>query len=430
MGAVAEHILALPAWVALLVVFAFPALESSAFVGFLFPGEVALILGGVLAYEGRVSLWAVLVAGISGAIVGDSIGYVVGRRWGRRMLNSTVGRFVKSSHLDRAETYLAERGGKAVFFGRFTAALRVLIPGLAGMAGLRYRTFLLYNVSSAFGWGVLSVMLGYLGGSSWRHVEHVASRVGLAALGIVVVVVVTAVLLRRTGSPPASRMLTRLAASPAVRRVRSRFPRATGWLLARFDPAADNGLQLTLSLAIFLAAMWTFLGITQDVVSHEELARLDPGVHAWVLSHRTAALTTFFRAATWLGSTVVTLPLLAVAGVWLARRRRSWAPLADIVVVYGSAVLLHAVIGLLVHRQRPPVADWLAPGAGWAYPSGHTMQAVAAWGLLDPMVARTSPNRRRLVAAGAALMISIVVGTSRIYPGMHWPTDVLGGASL
>ncbi len=193
---VAEHILMLPAWAALMVVFALPALECSAFVGFVFPGELALILGGVLAYEGRVSLVAVMAAGIAGAAVGDSVGYAVGKRYGQGMLDATVGRFVKVGHLDRAQTYLAERGGKAVFFGRFTAALRVLIPGLAGVSGLEYRTFLSFNIASAVGWGTLSVMLGYLAGSSWRHVEHLASRIGFGALVVVVLVVLGGVLAR------------------------------------------------------------------------------------------------------------------------------------------------------------------------------------------------------------------------------------------
>ena len=67
--------------------FALPALESSAFIGFIFPGEIALILGGVMAYEGSVSLGAALAAGIAGAVIGDSVGYAVGRRYGRRLLD-------------------------------------------------------------------------------------------------------------------------------------------------------------------------------------------------------------------------------------------------------------------------------------------------------------------------------------------------------
>ena len=219
----AAHMLALPAWLALLLVFALPALESSAFVGFVFPGEIALVLGGVMAFEGDVPLGGVLAAGIAGAVVGDSVGYAVGRRYGRRLLDGTVGRFVKSSHLHRGQTYLAERGGRAVFFGRFTAALRVMVPGLAGMSGLRYRTFLTYNVASAIAWGTLSVLLGYLGGRSWRHVEQVASRAGLLALALVVAALVGGFLLRRTrarahGAPvrPVSTVPLAAVAVPAV----------------------------------------------------------------------------------------------------------------------------------------------------------------------------------------------------------------------
>lgn len=203
MTSIASHILGLSPWVALVAVFALPALESSAFVGFVFPGEIALILGGVLAERGSVPLVAVLAAGIAGAALGDSVGYAVGRRYGRRILDGVLGRFVPGRHLDRAEAYLADRGAAAVFFGRFTAALRVMIPGLAGMAGLRYRTFVIYNVASAVSWGTLSVLLGYFAGNSWRHVAGIASRVGLAVLAVACAFILLSYLRhrRRTNNP-------------------------------------------------------------------------------------------------------------------------------------------------------------------------------------------------------------------------------------
>jgi undecaprenyl-diphosphatase len=197
MTTIADHVLGLPPLLVLALVFALPCLESSAFVGFVFPGEIALVLGGVIAFEGGLPLPAVLAAGITGSVVGDSVGYAVGKRYGRRLLDGTVGRFVQASHLDRAQAHLVAHGGKAVFFGRFTASLRVLIPGLAGMSGMAYRTFLVFNVASAVGWGTLSVLVGYFGGRSWRHVEHVASRIGVAALLAAVVLLVGAWLLRR-----------------------------------------------------------------------------------------------------------------------------------------------------------------------------------------------------------------------------------------
>ena len=430
MSAIASHMLALPPWGALLVVFGVPALESSVFLGFIFPGEIALILGGVMAYEGNVSLGAVLVSGLAGAIVGDSVGYAVGRQFGRRLLKGTVGRFVQSSHLDRAESYLAERGGRAVFFGRFTAALRALIPGLAGISGLRYRTFLIFNVAGGIAWGTLSVLLGYLGGSSWRHVEHIASRIGFAALAVVVVVLMGGFLLRRTRAGRFSRLVTWIVSNGAVQAIGRRFPRTTCWIAARFDSNNRTGLALTAAVAVAAAASWIFLGITHDVLAREELALLDPRIHGWILAHRVPSLDAFFKSVTLLGATAVTMPLLAVGGGILARRRRSWTPVLDIAVVYGAAVLLRALVGQFVHRHRPPATDWLAPAGGWAYPSGHTTQAVAAWGILAVIVSAGGSPRIRALAGSAAASVAVLVAISRVYLGMHWPTDVLAAAAM
>ena len=141
-ASITEWILSLNGALALTIVFAFTALEASAFVGFLFPGEIAVLLGGVLAFEGRVPLEAVIGVAIAGAVIGDSIGYAVGRRWGHQMLGTVGSRipFVRhriDEHLDSAKAFVKRRGGAAVFLGRFTAALRVMVPGLAGTAEMR-----------------------------------------------------------------------------------------------------------------------------------------------------------------------------------------------------------------------------------------------------------------------------------------------------
>src|SRR5439155_23810656 len=141
-----DSILSLDGWAALSLVFLLPALEASAFVGFLFPGEIAIILGGVLAYQGRLSLGAAIGAAILGAVIGDSVGYYIGRRWGRTMLRGTVGRlpYIRGRldrDLDAAQEFVRRRRGRPGFFGRFPAALRGLVPGLAAMSGARYPTF-------------------------------------------------------------------------------------------------------------------------------------------------------------------------------------------------------------------------------------------------------------------------------------------------
>jgi undecaprenyl-diphosphatase len=298
------------------------------------------------------------------------------------------------------------------------------------MARLPYRTFALYNVAGGVLWAALVVMLGYLGGTSWKHVEHLASRLGLAALALFAVVVLLGFLVRRSGSGWARGTAQRMARSSAVRRTRTRFPRTSTWVVARFDPGRGTGLPLSVSVAVAVAAVWVFAGVTQDVVAHEELATLDPTVHAWAVAHRTAFLTGFFRAATWLGAGLVTIPVLIAGGTVLARRRHSWRPLAAIAIVYGAAVLAHAVVELGVRRPRPPRADWLSAAQGWSYPSGHTTQAVAAWGILALLAAQQARGRTRFAVVAGAVVMSAVVAASRVYLGVHWLTDVLGGAAL
>jgi membrane-associated protein len=197
-----DQLLSMPSWLVVLVVFVLPALEASAFVGFVFPGETALLIGGVVASQGHLPLGAVLAAGIAGAIAGDTCGYFIGRRWGRRILDSTLGRFVKAEHLDQAEAALARRGGWTVFIGRFTVALRVLIPGLAGMARMRFRTFATFNIAGAVLWGGLMVTAGYLAGNSWHRVAHLLSGGGVALAVVLIAALAVGHVLRRRRRRP------------------------------------------------------------------------------------------------------------------------------------------------------------------------------------------------------------------------------------
>ena len=200
MGGLLDGLLSTPAWLVLTAVFALPALESSAFLGFVFPGETAVLLGGVVASRGHAPFAAVLAAAVVGAIVGDSVGYLVGRRWGDRILGSALRRFVNAEHVAKAERALVRRGGLAVFLGRFTVALRVMVPGLAGMAELPYRRFAAANVAGAVVWGALMVTAGYLAGNSWHAVAHDITGAGVAVTAVVVALLVGLRIVRRVRS--------------------------------------------------------------------------------------------------------------------------------------------------------------------------------------------------------------------------------------
>jgi membrane-associated protein len=178
-------------WVAYLVIAALVFGETAVFVGFILPGEIAAILGGVLASRGHLSLPLLVVIVVLAAIAGPFIGYEVGRRLGDRLFAAKALRRVKGG-TERARSVLNNRGGTAVFLGRFLAVVRAIMPAAAGAAQVRYRTFALYNVLGGLIWGAGYVVLGYLAGSAYAVVERRVGT-GLAiAVGVVVVAAVAA----------------------------------------------------------------------------------------------------------------------------------------------------------------------------------------------------------------------------------------------
>ena len=189
MSWISDHLLALNGTLVLLAVFLLPALESSVFLGFVIPGESAVVIGGLTAYNGTNALWVVLVAAIAGAIIGDSIGYAVGNRWGDALLNRIPHKLLKPAHIRQSKDLIARLGGRAVFAGRFAAALRALVPGLCGVSDMRYRTFAVWNMLGGAVWATAFTLIGYYAGASWHKVESYANTASWILVGVIAVVV-------------------------------------------------------------------------------------------------------------------------------------------------------------------------------------------------------------------------------------------------
>ncbi|MDQ6615735.1 MAG: bifunctional DedA family/phosphatase PAP2 family protein [Actinomycetota bacterium] len=433
MSHLGDTILGLRGWVALAVIFAVPALESSAFLGFLFPGEIAVLLGGVLAFQHRVSLPAAIAAAVAGAIIGDTVGFEVGKHFGRRLLHGTIGRIVKPEHLDRAERYLSDKGGKAVFLGRFTAALRVMIPGMAGMAGMEYRTFAVYNVAGGTIWATSFVLAGYAGGSSYRHVESVAKKASLLLFLLVVVVVATFWAARRVArnQDRIRAFAERQANRPRVARLRGRYRRQLDYLARRLHPEGALGLELTASLALIALAGWALGAVTQDVLAAESLNAVDRPVLGFFVQHRETWLTSVNTVVTALGSSGVVIPLVVIVGLAWWARRRSWQPAAMLGGAYLGAEALFRLVKILVGRPRPPLAQAVGHFSASAFPSGHTTLSVAVYGMLAALLAAdTATWARTVMLWAAAVFLAVLVGATRLYLGSDWFTDVIGGLAL
>ena len=193
MSGVLSHLLNLSPVLVVLVVALLVFAEYALFVGFVIPGETAAVLGGVYASRGGVPVAVVVaVVGVA-AIVGDSVGYEVGNLIGPRLLSLRI-LDKRRAKLDKAQQFLARRGGSAVFLGRFVAFFRAVMPALAGISRMPYRRFLPWNAAGGLVWGTTFVVLGYLAGNSY---EAVASAVGRdAALAVAAVVVIALIVWR------------------------------------------------------------------------------------------------------------------------------------------------------------------------------------------------------------------------------------------
>jgi membrane protein DedA with SNARE-associated domain len=135
-------------------------------------------------------LWAVLVTVVAAAIIGDTVGYEVGRALGPRVLRMRV-LDKRRARLDDARDFLARRGGSAVFLGRWIAFFRAVMPALAGTARMHYPKFLAFNAAGGLVWGSVVVLLGYAAGASYATIEKTVGRGGaLAVLAVALVALV------------------------------------------------------------------------------------------------------------------------------------------------------------------------------------------------------------------------------------------------
>jgi len=181
------HNLQIPLF-ALLILLAFA--EAAAFVGFVLPGETSLLIGGVLAHSKVWPLWLFIICAVVGAIAGDSVGYEVGKHFGPRIKTTQFGKFVGEKRWKLAEAIFAKYHGGAIFFGRAQALLRALVPAMAGMHNVPYRTFLKWNAAGGIVFSTIVIVLGYEFANSLATLEKYLKYWAIAFLVIVIGVII------------------------------------------------------------------------------------------------------------------------------------------------------------------------------------------------------------------------------------------------
>jgi undecaprenyl-diphosphatase len=427
-------------WAYLLVAFMAIA-ETAAFLGFVAPGEFAVIFGGVLAGEGTLNI--VLLIGIvwTSCVIGDSIGFVLGRRLGRAWAIKHGARVrLTEERLHKVEEFFDRHGGKAVVIGRWLGLVRPLMPFSAGTSGMSYRRFLPYDIVDAGLWGSFFTLLGFVFWQSFSQITDIASR-GALVFGLLVALVIGShQAFKRLRTPEdrarAKAWFERQGKRPLLRPVAAalrpvwRYALRPLWLLiapplrfviGRLTPGA-LGIEFTTVAAIFGVSVYIVvlqIGLIEDGKSITG--------DSWGLDIareiETGALTTLAEVVSFFGRLYVVATAVCATALALLIKRRTW----EAATLFAGLVVTEVSIQVIKEAvDRPRPADGLVSTDTWGYPSGHAALAVS-YLAIAVVLARVVSLPYRLALLLTGLGLAIAVGLSRVYLRVHYLSDVGGG---
>lgn len=224
------------------------------------------------------------------------------------------------------------------------------------------------------------------------------------------------------------RLRKRLVASPAVGRLRAHYPRVARFFAARFARGEYLGLHLTIGFLVTLIGLVAFSIITHDVIRHRSITQLDLRVTDFLHSHGTLFGYGFWAVISSLGAGL-TLSILGLGVALLLVLRRRWVVLGGWAAAVLGSGLLDGALKLAIRRPRPEVAVNFLSHLSWSFPSGHSMASMVTYGMVAYLFMLAMKGRRGLQigVSLAAILLILAIGFSRLYLGVHYFSDVLGG---
>jgi len=396
--------------------------EAAFFLGFVTPGELAVVIGGILASRGQLEMGPLLGVVVVATIMGNTTGFYLGRRWGAKMLQwAPLVRFVGPS-IRRGQDFMQRRGEWAIVLGRVSTPTRIITPFLAGASQMPYRRFLLFDVPASVIWAATFITLGVVLGASWELLKEVT---GTAAL-LLLILFLMALVIRW--------VVARIAANR--RRVEEVFLvalRVTGfsgvgrtlapglhWLSRRLNPGLAHGLSLTLSFLALLGAAAAIGLVVSQTRAVAGLALIDFPVLEWMGEVRTDQAVAVARggllAFHWPGILALALPLMAF--VWW---RAGWGAALRIGIgvlgAAGGAYFLDRFLlqGVVPDAEFPSVP--VAAAAALLIQTTALTFRVSNWG---PAVA--------YAGVGAFLLFTVALGT--LVAGWAAPSGIVLGLAL
>lgn len=369
-----------PEWLGL-AIFIVACIECLAIAGIIVPGTVLLFAVGVLAGNGALSLGETLLLGYLGGMLGDAISYTLGRRFHQNIRRLPLLR-THPEWIAGAETYFHRYGVASLLVGRFIGPLRPMLPMVAGMLDMPLPRFIAVSLLAGAGWAVAYLLPGWAAGAAMRLPlpEGFWLQAGIIAGTLAV--------------------LLGLSVSSSLRSQR----RGTRLMTA---------LSLVALVALFLG--WPYL------------SAFDQGLMTLIQEHRSNAIDGTLVLITRLGDFHTQLVVGGVlTGVLLLCRQWRHAMFAGGTLI-GTACA-NGSLKWLFARARPEVLS--DPLTTYSMPSGHSSASFAFFLVLAVLAGRGQPARMRLTWALLGCLPALSIALSRVYLGVHWPTDILAGALL
>jgi len=409
-------------------------LETTVGIGLFLPGSTIILLLGALSARGYLDTGDLIWFALLGAIVGDNINYSLGRRYGAKWIEKGVW-FFNANHIEKARYFMDAHGAKSVFLGRFIPSVKEIVPFIAGSLKMNKKTFMLWNVLGAVGWGVEWILAGYIFAQSLNLAELWLSRAGLFFAFFVImsgVLYFFKWLIVKKGKQFFIIAISLWQSIKEALRNNShvalwmkKHPRIISFLQARLDTTAFSGLTLSIFTLAFVYIFALLAGVVEDLLTSDPIIAADIRITNLFVAFRTEALTNVFRWVTLLGKSQVILGFIVISVVLLWLWRKSYYILSIFISVIGSAMFTY--LGKLAfHRPRPVMAVYTEHS--FSFPSGHATTAVAFYGFIGYILMRFAQSwNRKINVLFATILVIAAIGLSRIYLGEHYLSDVWSG---
>ncbi|HKW09467.1 MAG TPA: bifunctional DedA family/phosphatase PAP2 family protein [Gemmatimonadaceae bacterium] len=395
-----------------------------------FPTDTTVVTASALAARGHLSLVLVFLVATLSTTAGTMAAFYLGRSGSSFITRRAHG---GAKTLGRAHRFFERHGTSAILFGRFVPVVRMLISLVAGVSQMDARRFALYNLAGAAIWAAAFCAIGYFFGHHQAQFYHQLVRAGLVAgfglAALVTLAVAGGWLIEDVDATwrAEGTIWHRVLMSQPVRWLAHRSPRAQTILFRRFSPANYLGLNLTLGLGVSFVLLVVFGAIAQSVLSKTAIVQFDLELAETLHGIATPTGVEISMVISRFGTLTATAILGVGFALWYAWRCGRLAFACWLAALAGSELLAWS-LKHAIHRERPIFEVSYATETSFSFPSSHVLGALVGYGMIAYFVMCLTTSRfwRALaVAVGGALVLA--VGYSRLYLGLHFFSDVIGG---